>query len=410
MLWSEKYRPRKLSEFAGNKEAVYRIKQWALQFSIQKKGAKPILLHGPAGCGKSALVSALSAELGMELVQIFPPEKDEAERWEKRIHEMLCGSSLFGAPQLIFIDDIDQWQSSGARSSLSKLAKSLQECKAPLVLCAQDAYGRSISPIRPSCELLPLKSPSNAEVKSIISKISKEEKLDLSSEDLQKIASNCRGDLRAAINDLQAQNKEAFREQEKKQMEIVRLSFRAPNYASTKGTDLGPLMERDTLKLYVAENLPAEFFTLRDLANAYNKLSRADIFDGRVKRRQYWGYLRYSSSLLVWGVASQRRHVRAIFVPYAFPSYIRVMGASKSRRALNKSLCQKISVRTHTTSNAARAFLPLVFAQAGKAKSSAENLFSLSSFYGFDEDELAKMLDISPDSLNGSMKKKGEQK
>jgi len=36
-------------------------------------------------------------------------------------------------------------------------------------------------------------------------------------------------------------------------MDIIRLSFRSPNYISTKGTDLGPLMERDTLKLYVAE-------------------------------------------------------------------------------------------------------------------------------------------------------------
>jgi len=81
------------------------------------------------------------------------------------------------------------------------------------------------------------------------------------------------------------------------------------------------------------------------------------------------------------------------------------MGATKYKRAFNKSMCQKISIRTHTTTNSAKSYLPLMYAQANHFANDSAQLFSFSAFYNFDEDDLAKLLNISPDTVNGNAKK-----
>ncbi|MFH1306753.1 MAG: AAA family ATPase [Candidatus Micrarchaeota archaeon] len=409
MLLTEKYAPKSLSGVSGNKDAKFRIKQWALQYGLNKP-TKPLLLYGPPGCGKTAIAHALATELEWNLLPLHPPGKNNFVRWEKQASELIAGTSLFSTSSLIVVEDIDQWHLTKIRGIIPKLTSLIKNCKKPFMLTAQDMYDRSISSLRSYCEPLQLKAINNSDILYTISIICKKEKLNLTSEQLKKIASNSKGDLRAAINDLQAYNSEAFREQAKKHFETVRACFRSPNYQSTFGTDLGPLMQRGTLKLFVSENMPAELSNPDDLARGYNRLSRSDIFDGRVRRRQYWGYLRYSSNLLVWGISSERKHVRAMFIPYGFPSYIRKMGTSKSRRAIYKEAAKKIAPVTHTTTRTARCFIPLIQLQASLLKPQEEYWETIRSFYRFDEGELAAILGVSPNSVKNNSKTKTSKK
>ncbi|PIT84000.1 hypothetical protein COU37_05990 [Candidatus Micrarchaeota archaeon CG10_big_fil_rev_8_21_14_0_10_45_29] len=402
MLFSEKYAPKKLSAVAGNKETVSRMRQWALQFSLGKK-QKPLLLFGPQGSGKSAAAQALSSELGLQITQILPPQKEEVSRWERRTAELFAGSALFASSALAIADDVDTWHLSKVRGIGAKLAALIKDCRIPLILTAKDRYDRRLSPFRAYCEPLQFKAINDADISSALSEISGKEGMGYDTNSIKQIAFSCKGDLRAAINDLQARNFSSSRDSEKKQFEIVKLCFRSPTYKSTKGLSLGSLAERGTLKLYVCENTPAELSNKEDLSRALSRLSRADIFDGRIMRRQYWGFLRYSSDLLIWGVSSERRHPKAGFVSYGFPTYIAKMGASKSMRAAYKHAAKKISPLTHTTTKTARSYIPLIRMQAaveGGAK-------FLMDFYKFGEDELSGILGISPDSLkNGKTGKK----
>jgi len=232
---------------------------------------------------------------------------------------------------------------------------------------------------------------------------------------------------------LQASNGASSREREKGLFELVRACFKSPTYKSTRHLDLGPLFERGTLKLYVLENMPSELRDPSDLVRGMERLSRSDIFDGRIRTRQYWGFLRYSSDLLTWGVSSERRHPSVSFVPYAFPSYIQKMGATKSKRALHKALSSKISVRTHTTTRTSREFIPLLQAQAavkqeakvealdalGEPSASAPAVtvpphlsapLALQAYYSFDDEELAGLMGVSPDSLASKKKEPAESK
>lgn len=405
MLWCSKYRPLKLYNIAGNAESVSRLKKWALSFSLGKI-QKPLLMYGPVGCGKSAATFALANELELEPIYIFPPDKNETDKWEKRLGEILAGSSLFGNSSVVICEDIDKWHLSKIRGLIPKLASKLTEAKVPVILSAQDAYDRRLSSLRSYCTLLEFKSINNSDLLGAIAKICDSERMSIQKEQLQQIALHSQGDLRAAINDLQALNFDASRESQKKQFEILKMVFRSPSYAASRNVDLGPLMERSSLKLYTSENMPSEFFDAQDMADGFNFLSRADVFDGRIMRRQYWGYLRYSSTLMLWGISSCRRHIRAGYVPYAFPSYIRKMGATRSKRAVYKHAGAKIAPKCHCTTKHTFSYIPLICLQLQTLEPKEITGKKLCAYYKFDEEELASVCGISQKSLYSQKKKK----
>ena len=55
--------------------------------------------------------------------------------------------------------------------------------------------------------------------------------------------------------------------------------------------------------LWLDENIPKEYTKPEDLANAYDALSKANIFNRRITRNQYWRFLVYINAHLTAGVA-----------------------------------------------------------------------------------------------------------
>ncbi len=390
-LWCEKHAPQKCSDVAGNPDALARVKKWALEWE-RGQVQKPLCLWGPPGSGKSAIAHAVASEFGWSLIEFTPYGASDFEAWKKSLSAALSASGLFGSRQLVLLEAVDSWSHSGFRGSVSAAAAMLRSVGVPAIMAATDWYDRSLLPLRSLAEPVQMKGVNSGDIEKVLLRLSQSEGSCLATDALRTIARSANGDLRAAINDLQAANMSSSREQPAQTFAIIRSVLRAHDYKSAKAVPLGDLSVRDTLKLYVLENAPAEFSDATDLARALSRLSRADVFDGRIRRRQYWGCLRYSSDLLAWGLASERAHPSPAFVPYAYPSYIQKMGATKARRAAQRTAAAKLAVRLHTTSSKAHSFFPLLAAMAD-----AE---AIAVHFGFEEEEITAITGKSPAALS----------
>lgn len=112
---------------------------------------------------------------------------------------------------------------------------------------------------------------------------------------------------------------------------------------------------------WMDENIPVEYTSAKDKAAAFNNLSRADIFLGRVMNRQYWGFLRYVNDLTTVGVAFVKEKPYYGFAKYNFPSLIWKMGSTRAKRAKQGSVAAKVSPVVHDSKRRIIVdYLPLV--------------------------------------------------
>ena len=69
--------------------------------------------------------------------------------------------------------------------------------------------------------------------------------------------------------------------------------------------------------LWIDENLPREYKDPKSLARAYDALSKADVFRGRIRRWQHWRFLVYIRAYLTAGVAVSKDEKYKKMVQYA---------------------------------------------------------------------------------------------
>ena len=67
LLWVEKYRPKKIEDIIGNEEAKATFVEW---LKNKRRSKKAVLLYGPPGVGKTALVNAAAKEFGFTIIEM----------------------------------------------------------------------------------------------------------------------------------------------------------------------------------------------------------------------------------------------------------------------------------------------------------------------------------------------------
>ncbi|MDD5337248.1 MAG: replication factor C large subunit [Candidatus ainarchaeum sp.] len=344
MLLAQKYSPRKVDDLAGNDEAKRVIKQWILNWMRGVK-QRPLLINGPTGIGKTSIAYALRQEFDLELVEMNASDLRDANSIGRVLSSAGTASSLSGKTKLLLIDDVDALQGKD-RGGASAIVSMLKSAQVPVMLTASDVWDRKLSGIKAGCQLLDLRRISKSSVKKVLKSIAEAEKLEIPETFLDSIAENCNGDLRSAINDMQAGMNNP-RDRERDIFERMKTIFKSTTYSQAREAGWGDV-EHDFLKLWIDENIPLEYEYREEVALAYDNLSRADVFDGRIMNRQYWGFLRYSGDLITAGVALSKNEKYFKFVRYQFPNYLRQMSSSMARRAMLKAVGHKIGVHTHT--------------------------------------------------------------
>ncbi len=193
------------------------------------------------------------------------------------------------------------------------------------------------------------------------------------------------GDARAAINDLQILTsvKKALenlddlgeREQTESILNALRIIFKSKKAENVLGVIDKTDVDLEEALLWIDENIPKEYHG-QDLIEAYEKISRADVFMGRITRWQHWDFLIYINALLTAGVATSKKDKSGMFVNYKRTGRILKLWQAKMKNAKRNMIAEKLAAATHTSKK--RAIQELLYLKPifkkGKGKEIAEQL------------------------------------
>ncbi len=370
--WTVKHKPRTLSGVIGNKEAIQKLVEWVKSWDkgIPKKRAA--FLYGPPGIGKTVTVEALANDLKMELV-----EKNASDyRTEKAIQRFAGLASqygtLFGRKRLILLDELDGITGREDAGGLKAIMNIVKTAKCPIILIANDPYDPRFTALRQLCLMIEFKKPRVREVQRLLQRICMLEGINAEEAALRFIAQRSQGDVRSAINDLQAlaQGKKrltfddvswlAYRDRKEKIFEVLRLIFYSRTCDGAKRAVAMADVDLDMLFEWVYENLPYHIRDPQDLAEAMESLAKADLYRGRIRLTQDWKLQSYVIDFMTAGVAMARKRTKpAGWVPLRFPERIKWLSKTKAERELRAAIAKKIKRKCHiSATRAIKEYIP----------------------------------------------------
>ncbi len=371
MLWSEKHKPGKLEDVIGHSEAKNRLSEWAKAWQ-KGEPQKAIVLSGGTGVGKTALAMALASEFDFELLEMNASDSRNTKSIERIAGLASVSKTFSGKTRLILFDEIDGLSGNQDRGGASAVARIIKEHYCPVILTANDIWDIKLRGIVFECDRIELKKVNYLTIANLLDKIARKEKVKIDKEILKSIAESSNGDIRSAINDLQqiAEGKEEVtqkdaellmkRDRPENMFDIVRVILKTMDFHTARDILNKTSEEPDFVLKWIDENVPKEYKEPGDLHRAYERLSKADIYLGRISNRQHWGFLRYASDLMSAGVSLAKDAKYSGFTMYGFPSVIKYLSKSKPEREMRKAIAGKIAKIAHvSTRTAVQDYLPM---------------------------------------------------
>ena len=397
--WTIKHKPKSLGEIIGNSEAIEKLIEWVESWEkgIPKKRAA--FLYGPPGVGKTVTVEALAHDHDMEFV-----EKNASDYRTEEAINRFAGlasqyGSLFGGKRIILLDELDGLIGTSDRGGVKAITDVVKAAQCPIVLIANSAYDPRFSTLRSYCLLIEFKKPAIGEVAKRLKFISEDEGIQADEAALKFIAQRSGGDVRSAVNDLQAMGQDkkkltyddvswqGYRDRQDSIFNVLRMILYGKTCASAKQAVNMVDVDTDMLFEWIYENVPAHLTDPHDLADAMNALSIADVYRGRIRATQDWGFMRYMIDYMTAGVALARKNTKTSgWIPFKFPERIQMLSRSRAERAMRSSIGVKVKRRGHISARRASSevipYLKIIF------KNNAEMAAGL-----------AKWLDLEPEMV-----------
>ena len=401
-LWTEKHKPLTVSGIAGQQKAIAE----AMDFVDSFIPGKALMLTGPSGVGKTLLVETIARERGLLLLQLNASDVRSAEAIETFFNDASRTRSLFHKGKIILLDEVDGI-SGNDRGAAASITKIIRQSLFPVFLIANDPWSQKLRPLRPYVKMVKFSKVHSASVEKRLREILEKEGVSPQGSVLKDLARWSQGDLRSAISDLQTvgQGKKelstqdleilGYRERESSIFEILPTIFKSRSINASRRAIQSADKDPDEIFWWVENNIPIEF-PPEKLAQAYDLLSKADMFRARTSVQQNWRFKAIMSDLIsgisvVKGEAHAPQHG---FMMYQAPQRIMMMGRTKSERALLDSLSKKVGEKAHTSKRVVkRDYLPYMRMILKKSAGPTKSEFSVN----LNEDEIGMIVHGRPE-------------
>lgn len=404
LLWVEKYRPKKIEDVVGNDEAKASFVEW---LKNKRHTKKAVLLYGPPGVGKTALVNAAAREFGFTIIEMNASDA----RSEKAVNAIAKPATSYRAldnftgetktsGNMLFLDEVDGIAGNEDRGGVSAILEIIQKSLVPVIMAANDPDISKLRPLKKECMLIRFHQVRIPLIIALLQKICLLERVNAEFEALERIAQNSRGDVRSAVNDLQSLSEGthnltlqdtallSHRNKDISMDETLHQFFAAKSIVEVQSLLSYSSVDYDDFLLSVSDNLPRRYTDPNELAAAYEYVSKADLYRGRIGTEN-WHLLKYFFNELAQAAAVNPES----FKPFEFispPIRIITLFWTKGKRNMLDSICGKIGANCHVSHEAAKHdFVPYIKLMLQQKKNSP--LIEWFKFSSEEVDHLLKM-------------------
>ncbi|PHH60537.1 hypothetical protein CDD81_1584 [Ophiocordyceps australis] len=209
--WVEKYRPTTLDEVSGHQDILATINKF-----VDSNRLPHLLLYGPPGTGKTSTILALARRIygasnmrqmvlelnasddrGIDVVR----EQIKTFASTKQIFASARCSSAIGAFKLIILDEADAMTNT-AQMALRRI---MEKYTMNTRFCIIANYSHKLSPALLSrCTRFRFSPLKEADIRTLVDRVVEEEKIKIDTEAVDALVKLSKGDMRRALNVLQA--------------------------------------------------------------------------------------------------------------------------------------------------------------------------------------------------------------
>lgn len=406
--WTEDYRPSSLDEVRGNNNALRSLRDWASGWGEEHTDAA--ILHGPPGIGKTTAAHALAQDAGWDTIEMNASEtrtKDVADRVAGSASANGTLTAGTAGRRLVILDEADNLHGNKDRGGAKAMGNIVSEANQPVVLIANDLYAMSKT-LRGACENIEFEHVSDRTIRQLLMDICSDEGVDCGDDAVSAIVRQADGDVRAAVNDLQAAVSSSIgqaggdavtvtiddvpgsgRDREAELFPYIDTVLQSGTPKEARAEALSVDETPDDLVQWVEENVPKEY-SVSEMMGAYSHLARADQWLGRVRATQEYSYWKYVNDHMSPGVANSRgKRGHSGFTPWSPPTTWRRLGQTKGKRVQRDDIARRIAHTEYMSVDTARdVVLPYLEIVTHHCKNK-EATIAMARDYEFDESDVA---------------------
>ena len=343
-MWTEKYRPKILSEVAGNDDLRGKINQWLRTWD---SSFKPLLLQGTPGVGKTSLIYALANELNYHVIELNASDKRTKNNLQSSLEPLFQSTTLFNEKILVLIEEVDGLDSRADYGGVDFLIDTIDSISVPIIITCNSSESKKLSKLVKKCQVYKFKKIEPRQISLVLESITKQEKINISLDNIIAISTNANGDLRYAINTLQTYDSTldqlpSFISKSLSLDQGIRQYLDSDDIPSAMNSLLNTNSNpNDILRAIFSSVVSSSSKIPNDeLSRILSILSDVDILLGKILKTREWRQLRYFNSLLVYSLFEHLSPHPIKFSLYhnPFPIQVRIWNDGRNFRTIVKSL------------------------------------------------------------------------
>jgi len=284
-MFTNIYRPDKLSKFVGNETAILPFIQWLLNWS-QNVEKKCLLISGNCGIGKSLLVELILKKHDYNIIELGIDENRDKTSIQDKLKLIIQNKYTFNNQQnALVISDIDSFSEHGF---IATLLECIKITCIPIIFICNNRYDSNIKPILNYCFDIKMTTPEYKDVYNFICEIIKNEKIKINESVVHELYETSNGDIRFMLNTLQFGNKIGIKNIESSNIfettgKLLTIDETIESKYKTYwlSNDLHLLMVQEN---YINNTLNVQNITRKmdNISYSADKLSDADLFEKNI--------------------------------------------------------------------------------------------------------------------------------